>query len=340
MWCTNVSRVSGLFVFLAALASGEQALASCDPGERVIRFSHVVSEKGHPKGRTAAELAARIDEALDGRLCMQVFPNATLMNDDDAMLEALGAGELEVAAPSVAKLGGVSSRFQVFDLPFMFADLEAVTAFQYSPAGMQLLDETKPAGITALTYWHNGLTQLSATRPILTPSDPAGLKFRISGSKVSAAYFAALGAETEKLAFSAVYDALASGDIQGQENTWSNINTKRFYEHQDSVTETNHRALIYAVIVSTRFLEGLPETDRETFERIVAEVTHEYNRFAYEIGQLNKMKLMEKGVRVHSLDKAGRQAWIDAMKPVWDQFEASIGQDLIAAAAGSSGPGY
>ncbi|MEM9761823.1 MAG: DctP family TRAP transporter solute-binding subunit [Pseudomonadota bacterium] len=336
----NVSKVAGTVAILASLAGGGQALASCDDGERVIRFSHVVSDKGHPKGRTAAELATRIDDAFDGRFCMQVFPNATLMNDDDAMLEALGSGELEMAAPSMAKLGGVSPRFQVFDLPFMFADLEAVTAFQYSPAGVQLLDETKPAGITALTYWHNGLTQLSATRPILTPADPAGLKFRISGSKVSAAYFAALGAETEKLAFSAVYDALASGEIEGQENTWSNINTKRFYEHQDSVTETNHRALIYAVIVSTRFLESLTDADRETFERIVAEVTHEYNRFAFEIGQLNKIKLMEKGVRVHHLDEEERRAWIDAMKPVWEEFSAAIGPELIAAAAGRGGSGF
>ncbi|MEM8821022.1 MAG: DctP family TRAP transporter solute-binding subunit [Pseudomonadota bacterium] len=325
---------------LLVTLGGGQAFAGCDHGERVIRFSHVVSEKGHPKGRTAAELAARIDDAFDGRLCLKVFPNATLMNDDGDMLAALGSGALEMAAPSVAKLGGVSSRFQVFDLPFMFADLEAVTAFQTSQAGVQLLEETKPAGITALTYWNNGLTQLSATRPIKDPSDPSGLKFRISGSKVSAAYFAALGAETEKLPFSAVYDALASGEVQGQENTWSNINTKRFYEHQDSVTETNHRALIYAVIVSSRFLDSLSDADRETFERIVAEVTHEYNRFAYEIGQLNKIKLMEKGVVVHSLDADGRQAWIDAMKPVWNEFSATIGEDLIAAAAGSSGPGF
>ncbi|MEL6335873.1 MAG: C4-dicarboxylate ABC transporter, partial [Pseudomonadota bacterium] len=113
-------------------------------------------------------------------------------------VSALGVGNAVEAEPTtllgplereVAKLGGVSPRFQVFDLPFMFADLTAVSAFETSPAGRQLLEETKPAGITAMTYWHNGLTQLSATRPILTPSDPAGLTFRISGSKVSAAYF-------------------------------------------------------------------------------------------------------------------------------------------------------
>lgn len=335
----NAGRAAGLAAMLLGMGGG-QALADCDAGERVVRFSHVVSESGHPKGRTAAELAARVDAAFDGRLCMRVFPDATLMNDDDAMLAALEAGELEIAAPSVAKLGGLSSRFQVFDLPFMFADLQAVSAFQASPAGLALLEETRPAGITALTYWHNGMTQLSATRPILAPGDPEGLTFRISGSKVSAAYFAAVGAETEKLAFSAVYDALASGAIQGQENTWSNIYTKRFYEHQDSVTETNHRALVYAVIVSTRFLESLPEADRATFERIVAEVTHEYNRFAFEIGQLNRMKLMERGIRVHRLDDEARQAWIDAMKPVWDEFAAAIGADLIAAASGSGRPGY
>lgn len=106
------------------------------------------------------------------------------------------------------------------------------------------------------------------------------------------------------------------------------------------MTETNHRALIYALIVSTQFLDSLSEADREVFSQIVAEVTHEYNRFAFEIGQLNKMKLIEKGVRVHKLDAPGRQAWIDAMKPVWDQFASSIGEDLIAAASQQGKTGF
>ncbi|MEM7497554.1 MAG: DctP family TRAP transporter solute-binding subunit [Pseudomonadota bacterium] len=320
----------------AMIAFASPAMASCDAGERVIRFSHVVAEKGHPKGEAASALAARINEELDGEVCLEVHPNSSLFADNDEMFAALESGELQMAAPSIAKMGGISRRFQVFDLPFLFEDLESVTRFQSSDLGQRLLDETRSAGILAFTYWHNGLTQFSATRALKRPEDMEGLTFRISGSKVSQAYIETLGGSAKKLKFSQVYDALRTGEVQGQENTWSNIYTKKFYEVQDSITETNHRVIAYAVLGSQAFFDSLPQQQRESVERIIEEVTHEYNRFAFEIGELNKIKAAQNGARINSLSSAARQEWIDALLPVWQTFEGEIGGDLIAAAVSSN----
>ena len=321
---------------MAALAAfgAQPAAADCDPGEAVLNFSHVVSPTGHPKGEAAAEFARRLNRELNGRLCVVVHPNSSLFSDDDTMFAALASGELQMAAPSISKMSGFSKRFQVFDLPFLFPDLEAVTRFQHSAAGQALLAEMDPHGIHAFTYWHNGLRQMSAVRPLKSPEDVAGLTFRIQGSPVEAAQFARLGAATKKLKFSEVYDALAAGEVTGQENTWSNIYTKGFFKVQDSVTETNHSLIAYAVLGSARFFDNLDDDSRNTVLRTLAEVTHEYNRFAFEIGEMNRMRLVEAGGRVNQLDEQGRKAWVDAMLPVWDQFRNEIGQSLIEAAQG------
>lgn len=323
-------RVPFAALGLALLA--DTALAACDPGERVIKFSHVVAEKGHPKGEAAAEFAARVNADLDGRVCVEVYPSSTLMPDDETLFAALATGEVQMAAPSIAKMGAISSRFMVFDLPFLFPDLEAVTYFQTSDLGQDLLGDTRDAGMVGFTYWHNGLTQMSAKRPVVRPEDARGLTFRISGSPVSAVYYDLLGAGTKKLKFSAVYDALKTGEVDGQENTWSNIYTKRFYTVQDSVTETNHRVIAYMVLGSLPFFESLPAADREAVERILTEVTHEYNRFAYEMGEYNKQRTMENGGRVNRLSAEDVAAWRDALAPVYQRFEARIGADLIRAA--------
>lgn len=308
------------------------AAANCDPGEVVIRFSHVTAVKGHPKGEAAAELQSRINQELDGRACMEVFPNSTLFSDNDEMFQALLDGNLELAAPSIAKMSDLSPKFQLFDLPFMFRDLENVIDFQYTPEGETLLNAGRAKGFVGLAYWMNGMRQISANRPLILPRDVAGLTYRVQGSPVEYAYYKLMGGNTKKLAFSKVYGALESGEVDGQENTWSNIYTKKFYKVQDSITETNHSLIAYIVVTSARFLDGLDPALRADFQQILTEVTHERNRFAFQLDEVNHAKIMNNGGKVNRLNDAQRAEWVATLKPVWAEFEDAIGADLIAAA--------
>ena len=67
----------------------------------------------------------------------------------------------------------------------------------------------------------------------------------------------AIGGSPQKMAFSEVYGALQQGVVDGQENTWSNIYGKKFFEVQDGVTETNHGILDYLVVTSVDWLDSL-----------------------------------------------------------------------------------
>ncbi|MBK0400741.1 DctP family TRAP transporter solute-binding subunit [Limibaculum sp. M0105] len=315
--------------------SASAAQTACDEGEQKIRFSHVVADKGHPKGEAAAEFAARVNATFEGRYCVEVYPSSTLFSDDD-VLDALVAGDVEMAAPSLSKFETYTLAFRIFDLPFLFEDIAAVERFQTSPAGEAMKSSMRDRGILGLAYWHNGMKQMSANRPLKAPEDAAGLKFRIQSSDVLDAQFRALGAEPVKLAFKDVYDALGDGRVQGQENTWTNIYTKKFYTRQDGVTETNHGIIDYLVIVSRDWWEGLPAADRAGIGQILVEVSHEYNRFSFELNELAKMRILENGGAVRRLTKGNREKWVDVLTPVWRQFENEIGASLIEAALASN----
>jgi C4-dicarboxylate-binding protein DctP len=307
------------------------AAASCDPGEVVIRFSHVTAVRGHPKGEAAAALQARINDELNGRACMVVFPNSTLFADNDEMFQALLDGKLELAAPSIAKMSGLSPKFQLFDLPFMFSDLEAVINFQYTPEGDALLEAGRPKGFVGMACWMNGMRQISANLPLILPRDVAGLIYRVQGSPVESAYFKLMGGTTKKLTLSKVYDALKSGDVDGQENTWSNNYTKKFYKVQHSIIETNHSLIAYIVVTSAAFLDKLDPVLHADFQQILAEVTHERNRFAFQLDEVNRAKVLNNGGNINRLNDARRAEWLSTVKPVWAEFEDQIGADLIAA---------
>ncbi len=307
------------------------AMANCDDGEIVVKFSHVTNTDKHPKGIAATLLAKRVNEEMNGKMCMEVFPNSTLYNDNK-VLEAVLQGDIQLAAPSLSKFEKFTKKFRIFDLPFMFKDINAVEAFQASKSGQGMLDSMQKRGLQGLAYWHNGMKQMSANKPLIAPTDANGLKFRVQSSDVLVAQMEAIGGSPQKMAFSEVYGALQQGVVDGQENTWSNIYGKKFFEVQDGVTQTDHGIIDYLLVTSVDWLDGLPKDVRAKFMTIVSEVSESRNKESTSVNEAAKKSIIEAGGVVRTLDAAQRQAWVDVMKPVWAKFAADVGQENIDAA--------
>lgn len=318
-------------IAVAMTMTGVSAGAACDDGETVIKFSHVTNTDKHPKGIAATLLAERVNAEMNGSACMEVFPNSTLY-DDNKVLEALLQGDVHLAAPSLSKFEKFTKQFRIFDLPFMFRDVDAVDAFQSSDAGQAMKDSMRKRGLQGLAFWHNGMKQMSANRPLIHPSDANGLKFRVQSSDVLVAQMEAIGGSPQKMAFSEVYGALQQGVVDGQENTWSNIYGKKFFEVQDGITETNHGIIDYLVVTSVDWLDTLPGDIRSQFLSILEEVTATRNEEAVQVNREARRAIIDAGGIVRELTPDQRQAWVDVMKDVWTQFEDDVGARNIATA--------
>ena len=319
-------------VVAGALLSSQSAFASsCDDGEIVIKFAHVTNTDKHPKGIAASLLEERVNKEMNGIACMEVYPNSTLYNDNK-VLEAMLNGDVQLAAPSLSKFEKFTKQFRIFDLPFMFKNIDAVDAFQASSNGQDMLNSMQKRGLQGLQFWHNGMKQMSANKPLVKPTDANGLKFRVQSSEVLVAQMKAIGGSPQKMAFSEVYGALQQGVVDGQENTWSNIYGKKFFEVQDGVTETNHGIIDYLVVTSVDWLDSLEPATRDQFLTILAEVTATRNKEAYNVNQKNRQAILDAGGTIRTLSAAERQAWVDVMMPVWGQFKDDVGQANIDAA--------
>ncbi|EEX10981.1 C4-dicarboxylate-binding periplasmic protein [Ruegeria lacuscaerulensis ITI-1157] len=316
---------------LALSVTATAGFAQCDDGEIVVKFAHVTNTDKHPKGIAASLLEKRVNEEMDGKMCMEVYPNSTLYNDDK-VLEAMLQGDVQLAAPSLSKFEKFTKQFRLFDLPFMFKNIDAVDAFQASEAGQAMKDSMQRRGLQGLAFWHNGMKQMSANKPLILPSDAEGLKFRVQSSDVLVAQMEAIGGSPQKMAFSEVYGALQQGVVDGQENTWSNIYGKKFFEVQDGITETNHGIIDYLVVTSVDWLDSLEPEVREQFLTILAEVTEQRNKESFAVNEQAKQAIIDAGGTIRQLTPEQRQAWVDAMKPVWEKFAGDVGQDKIDAA--------
>jgi C4-dicarboxylate-binding protein DctP len=301
----------------------------------LIKFSHVVAENT-PKGQMANKFKALVEERLPGKVEVEVYPNSQLFGDNK-VLEAMLLGDVQMAAPSLSKFSRYTKKLQLFDLPFLFKDMNAVDKFQHSAPGQKLLQSVSKKGLIGLGYLHNGMKQLSASKPLRVPQDAKGLKFRIMSSDVLAAQFKAVNATPLKKPFSEVFTLLETRAIDGQENTWSNIYSKKFFEVQPYITESNHGVLDYMVVTSAEFWNSLPADIKPIVKKSLDDAIAFGNNVASEKAKNDRQKIVDsKRSEIITLNDSQRNQWVKAMRPVWIQFEGQIGKDVIDAAYASN----
>ncbi|HTS85385.1 MAG TPA: TRAP transporter substrate-binding protein [Usitatibacter sp.] len=314
---------------LAALAFAAAPALADEP--IVIKFSHVVAEST-PKGRAALRFKELAEERTKGRVKVEVYPNSTLYKDGEEM-SALQLGSVQMLAPSISKFGplGVNA-FEAFDLPYIFPNRDVLNRVINGPVGKDLLGRLEKYGITGLAYWDNGFKVMSANKPLHLPADFRGLKMRIKSSKVLEAQFRALGAVPQVMAFSEVYQAMQTGVVDGSENSLPNLWTQKFFEVQKYVALSDHGYDCYAVIVNTKFWNGLPADIRATLEQAMKDATaYQFELSAREQDDdLAKIKAANRA-QVYDLTDAEKAAWRAALLPVHKQMEARIGKDVIDA---------
>jgi len=303
----------------------------------IIKFSHVVAPDT-PKGKGAAKFEELAEKYTNGAVDVEVYPNSQLYKDKEEM-EALQLGAVQMLAPSLAKFGplGVQA-FEVFDLPYIFADYDALHRVTKGEVGQMLFSKLEDKGITGLAYWDNGFKIMSANSPLHTPDDFLGLKMRIQSSKVLEAEMNALGAVPQVMAFSEVYQALQTGVVDGTENPPSNMYTQKMNEVQTHATVSNHGYLGYAVIVNKQFWDGLPAEVRAGLEQAMAESTDYANSIAREENEKALEAMKAAGTtEFYELTPEELQAWKDALAPVTEEMTDRIGADVIEAVKSASG---
>jgi C4-dicarboxylate-binding protein DctP len=295
----------------------------------VLKFSHVVAADT-PKGKAADKFKELAEKYTNGKVKVEVYPNSTLYKDKEE-LEALQLGAVQMLAPSNSKFGPIGIKeFEVFDLPYILPDLKTLRKVTDGPLGARLLKLLDSKGMTGLAYWDNGFKQMSANKKLLDPADYKGLKFRIQSSKVLEAQFRTLGAIPQVMAFSDVYQALQTGVVDGQENTWSNIYTQKMNEVQKYMTVTNHGYIGYVVVVNKKFWDGLPADIRDELSKAMKEAT--------EFG--NGASAQDNDEALEAIKKAGKseiitltpeqdEAMRKAMMPVYKDVASRVGQPLI-----------
>jgi C4-dicarboxylate-binding protein DctP len=297
------------------VSAAQPALARCDTGETIIRFSHDVDTDRHPKGVAATQLAERVNREMDGLACMQVYPFSSLAKEDD-VIKAVIKGDVEMAAPALSRFIEYAGGFRVFQMPFMFRDLDAVQTFQRSSTGARLKQSMVPAGIQGLTYWQGGMNQLSTREQLQGPADST-LRIGTSNGGVNEKQLSLAGFNPVVTKPDGFFAAASAGRVDAVEATWADMYRYRLHKTNRFATVTNHGVDGYLLITSTKFWTDLKPKTRDALWSVLWSLTEERNQKVVEQEAINQARVRNAGVSIAPLDDAQRAQWVRRFEPTW-----------------------
>jgi C4-dicarboxylate-binding protein DctP len=295
----------------------------------VIKFSHVVAENT-PKGLAAQRFAKLVDQKSDGRIKVEVIPNGGLYSDQEE-LEALEYGDVQMIAPATTKLSTFSPKFQVLDLPYAMPTRESIIQVLNGDIGKTLLQSIEKGNMKGLTFWTNGFKQITTNDgPVKQPSDLKGQTLRIMPSPVLEKQFQGVNAKAVGLDFNETYRLLESGELNGEENTISNIYSKKFFDVQSHLTISNHGFLGYTVIMNKDFWKKLSEEQQKIINESLKETTQWNQTRSFDMNEEQLRSIQKQsGIEIYHLTDEEKRKWAEQWEPVWKEFEEEIGTELM-----------
>lgn len=295
----------------------------------VIKFSHVVAENT-PKGLAAQHFANIVQKKTKNQVKVEVFPNGILYSDQEE-IEALRQGAIQMIAPATSKLSDLFPEWQLIDLPFAFSSYDAVNEAFTGEIGQKLLALVEQEGFKGLGFWANGFKQITSNKgPIINPEDLNGQHFRIMPSNVLEKQFQLLGVKTKKTGFNQTFQNLESGELTGQENSLSNIYTKKFYRVQQHLTISNHGFLGYGIIMNGEFWDKLPVEIQDDILEALEDTSEWIQRNSKNLNEASFENIKKDStISVHILTNSEKKEWKKVLLPVYQEFESVIGKDLM-----------
>ena len=284
----------------------------------------------HPQTLGANKFAELVEEKTGGEVKVQVFSNGILGNDVN-MTSMLQAGTLAVTAPSTATLASLNPNFSIVSLPFQFDDSEHADAVLDGPAGRDLLASLDDKGLVGFEFWENGFRHITnSRRPVQTAEDVEGLKIRTMQNELYIDMFNGLGANAVPMPVNELFTALETRTVDGQENPYSVIDTKRFFEVQQYLSQTAHAYDAQVLIGSKSFLDSLSDEQRQAVREAAREATLYQRQASRELNASLLAELSDK-MAINEVPLEQRRAMGERLAPVIEAHRKALGEDFVAA---------
>jgi len=254
----------------AVLAAGLLGGAAIPAGaaEVTLRLHQMLPAQASVPKNILEPWMARINAESDGRIEIQHYPSMQLGGKPPELIDQAIDGVADIVWTLPGYTPGRFPRTEVFELPFVMTDAEAVSRAFWQLAKETMLDQDFK-DMKVLGLWVHGPGLIHSKDPITSLDDLKGIKLR-APTRVTNDMFSSLGATPIGMPVPAVPEALSKGVIDATVVPWEVTGALKINELVSNHTSFGEDALYTAAFVlamNQATYDALPDDLKDVIDR-------------------------------------------------------------------------
>ena len=283
-----------------------------------------------PEQAFALVFKSMVEANSNGKIAVELFPGNAL-GDTKATMEMARSGSIEMVI-TTGTLASLYPQVQVIFLPYVFkSDEIAWWFFDQSQMWKDMTAEIeKKTGLKMLAVGQNGTRHFTNNkRPVKTPADMKGIKFRVMQSPIYVKMVEAMGAQATPLASGEIYTACQTGVVDGQENPIWNIAANKWNEVQKYITLDGHTWSENFVTINAAWFNKLPK-EYQHIIKIAAYNAQAADRAAEALAsRVLDFEAIKKSMEIYVPTTAELEQFKAASQPTYEWLRKEVGNEVV-----------
>ena len=284
-------------------------------GATILKASQNQNSK-HPSHKAMLFMGERMKELSKGSLTLKIYANGILGNQRETT-ELLKTGALDIAKTNANGVEAFDPVYGAFNLPYLFRSREHCFRVVDGPIGKKVLESASSKGFFGLAFYDTGARSLYGRKPIRTPADIKGLKFRVQPGQTSIQMLEAMGGSPVPIALGELYTAIQQGVVLGAENNISTYMISRHGEVAPYFSSTEHTMVPDVLLISHRTWQRLTEKERSIVKQAAKESSEEMKKIWAVSEGVFRQEALSQGVKFIDSD---RQAFAQMVEPLYEKI--------------------
>ena len=322
-----------LFVLVSSAAS-LFAGAQSEEKSYVLKIQHNSSEQ-HPWQQGFTYMKDELDKKFPGVFNVTIYPNGSLAGRDwKVILDQTQTDVVQMMCESSIPFATLQKELFVLNTPFLFSDMEHYLRFMSKRPDMvyKWFGKLEDKGVQVLAVWPRPFRQLlNSKRPILTPADISGLKFRVPGLDLFVKTFEAMGAKPVPMSSGEIYTAMQLGTVVGEDNSIGTVYDFKTFEQGKYFNIWNYMADGVLVVVNKDWYSGLDSKYQEGLKEVAMDAANVVYQAELDLQVKAKKNMEDFGIQFTVFDEEMKKPFKEKMAPVYKMLEEVVGpQDWAA----------
>jgi TRAP-type transport system periplasmic protein len=312
----------------AIIATGLLSSAPAYAQKTVIKLGWTTSDGAQdPYAVGARAFKSAVERETRGTVEVQLFPNRQL-GDERPMLEGMRFGTVDAGIITNAVIAQIEPSFQVNDLPFLYANQAQAHKVFDGAVGTELSKRLSAKGIQVMGFMEGGFrNMINNKRPVNTPADVQGVKYRVMQNPMFIDMFNSLGGAAVPMAWGETFTAVQQGTIDGLEIPVAVIEANKYYEVTKFLSLTNHTYSMIGLVMSKRAFDKLTPEQRSAVLNASKSATAIQRQVAAADASSTLKTLEKQGMKINVVSDVG--PFRKSVAPVYEKFRKSDAGPLL-----------